>query len=346
MPSMGAVLHTLNIRLFPEQLAYVIDHAEDKVIIVDGSLIPLLARVFDGLKTVETVIVVGDGDTTPLGETLAYEELLAAEEPGFDWPELDERDAAAMCYTSGTTGNPKGVVYSHRSTVLHSMAATSAASIGMTESDRLLVIVPDVPRQRLGDAVRGVHGRHRPRRCPRCSCKGEALARIIAEQRSTLACGVPPSGTTSSGWPATARPVVAPARHRRRLRGATGVDRGLPGPGRRPADPGLGDDRDEPAGRPGHPAGRLSTGGGDRLPGRRPAGSCPASRCAWSPRTARSCQRRRVGGGVRGPRPVGDRLVLQGPRSRPGSTTAGCGPATSARSTAVASCRSPTAPRT
>src|SRR5580693_3151190 len=76
VPSMGAVLHTLNIRLYPEQLAYVIDHAEDKVIIVDGSLIPLLARVFDGLKTVETVIVVGPGDPTPLGETLDYEELL------------------------------------------------------------------------------------------------------------------------------------------------------------------------------------------------------------------------------------------------------------------------------
>ena len=82
VPSMGAVLHTLNIRLFPEQLAYVIDHAEDKVIIVDGSLIPLLARVFDGLKTVETVIVVGAGDPTPLGETLDYEELLAAEAAG------------------------------------------------------------------------------------------------------------------------------------------------------------------------------------------------------------------------------------------------------------------------
>ncbi len=86
--------------------------------------------------------MVGEADASALGETLSYEALLEAEEPGYDWPDLDERDAAAMCYTSGTTGNPKGVVYSHRSTVLHSMAATSAASIGMTEADRLLVIVP------------------------------------------------------------------------------------------------------------------------------------------------------------------------------------------------------------
>src|SRR3974390_2880532 len=105
--------HTHDIRLPADQLAYVINHAEDRFIIVDASLIPLLAAIKDDLKTVETIIVNGEGDTSPLGETLAYEELLAAEEPGFVWPELDERSGAAMCYTSGTTGNPKGVVYSH-----------------------------------------------------------------------------------------------------------------------------------------------------------------------------------------------------------------------------------------
>src|SRR5580704_10026827 len=108
IPSMGAVLHTLNIRLFPEQLAYVVNHAEDKVVIVDASVAPLLARVRDECKTVEHIIVVGEGDTTGLGETLSYDELIGAEEPGCEWPELDERQAASMCYTSGTTGNPKG----------------------------------------------------------------------------------------------------------------------------------------------------------------------------------------------------------------------------------------------
>ena len=111
IPAMGAVLHTLNIRLPAEQLAYVVNHAEDRCIIVDASLIPLLAAIKDDLKTVETIIVVGEGETSALGETLSYERLLGAEEPGFDWPDLDERSAAAMCYTSGTTGNPKGVVY-------------------------------------------------------------------------------------------------------------------------------------------------------------------------------------------------------------------------------------------
>ncbi|GAA4624354.1 long-chain fatty acid--CoA ligase [Actinoallomurus vinaceus] len=144
VPGMGAVLHTLNIRLFPDQLAHIVEHAEDRVIIVDDSLVPLLARVADRLPTVETFIVVGHGDASALGRArvLRYHELLAAEEPGFDWPELDERAAASMCYTSGTTGDPKGVVYSHRSTFLHALAATSASLLGITEKDRVLAIVP------------------------------------------------------------------------------------------------------------------------------------------------------------------------------------------------------------
>ncbi|MGH9302552.1 MAG: AMP-binding protein, partial [Acidimicrobiales bacterium] len=142
IPSMGAVLHTLNIRLFPEQLAYVINHAEDRFVLVDDSLVPLLARVRHELKTVEGFIVVGNGDASDLGDVLRYEELLAGEEPGCDWPDLDEDDAAAMCYTSGTTGDPKGVVYSHRSTYLHSMSIMTSANLGLCEADKVLVIVP------------------------------------------------------------------------------------------------------------------------------------------------------------------------------------------------------------
>jgi acyl-CoA synthetase (AMP-forming)/AMP-acid ligase II len=142
IPCMGAVLHTLNLRLFPEQLSYIINHAEDRVIILDDSLVPLLAKVSKDLKTVERYIVVGSGDASVLGEVLRYDELIAAEKPGFDWPELDERSAAAMCYTSGTTGNPKGVVYSHRSTFLHSLAQCAGSVFGLTEHDRILPIVP------------------------------------------------------------------------------------------------------------------------------------------------------------------------------------------------------------
>ncbi len=148
VPCMGAVLHTLNIRLFPEQLAYVINHADDRVIVLDASLAPILAAVRDQIPNVEHLIVVADAGTDPdtvtelLGETLDYETLLAAAGPGYDYPEIDERAAAAMCYTSGTTGNPKGVAYSHRSTYLHTIAGSSAQAMPLDQYDRALIIVP------------------------------------------------------------------------------------------------------------------------------------------------------------------------------------------------------------
>jgi len=190
IPCMGAVLHTLNIRLPAEQLAYVINHAEDRVIIVDASLIPLLAVVKDELKTVEIIIVAGEGDTSALGETLSYERLLAAEEPGFEWPELDERSAAAMCYTSGTTGNPKGVVYSHRSTWLHTMAEQSASSVGMTEKDRILIIVPMFHANAWGTPY-GAWVAGTDIIMPQMFLMGEQLAAVFNEFHPTLACGVP-----------------------------------------------------------------------------------------------------------------------------------------------------------
>ena len=190
VPAMGAVLHTLNLRLFPEQLAYVINHAEDQVIIVDAMLIPLLARVRDQLTTVKHIIVAGDGDPSALGETLSYEELLGAEEPGFSWPTFDERRAAAMCYTSGTTGNPKGVVYSHRSTYLHSLAVTSGASLGINERDRVLSIVPMFHANAWGTPYAGfMTGADLI--MPQQFLQAEPLTAIIQRYRPTLSAGVP-----------------------------------------------------------------------------------------------------------------------------------------------------------
>ncbi|MEU8946234.1 long-chain fatty acid--CoA ligase [Streptomyces sp. NPDC048489] len=146
IPSMGAVLHTLNLRLPAEQLVFIVRHAADRVIVANGSLLPLLAPLLPQLPTVEHVVVAGPGDRSLLAGASVrvheYEELLAGKPAAYDWPELDERAAAAMCYTSGTTGDPKGVVYSHRSIYLHSMQVNMTQSMGLTDEDTSLVVVP------------------------------------------------------------------------------------------------------------------------------------------------------------------------------------------------------------
>ncbi|WP_156757606.1 long-chain fatty acid--CoA ligase [Actinokineospora pegani] len=146
VPAMGAVLHTLNLRLFPDQLTYIANHAEDHVVIVDATVAPLLAKQLPTLTTVKHVIVAGgpaEALTAPEGVQVHSWSALLAEQPDtFDWPDVDERSAAAMCYTSGTTGNPKGVVYSHRSIWLHSMQVCMSDGMGLSPADKSLVIVP------------------------------------------------------------------------------------------------------------------------------------------------------------------------------------------------------------
>ncbi|MFF3757037.1 long-chain fatty acid--CoA ligase [Streptomyces sp. NPDC002185] len=145
VPSMGAVLHTLNLRLHPDQLGYIVEHAEDTVLLVDATLLDLLVPLRDRLDGVRHVVVIGDAPEPDLPAHLAvhrWDALLAAERPGYDWPDLGEREAAALCYTTGTTGRPKGVAYSHRSIVLHTLGVSAGAGFAMHDGDRVLPVVP------------------------------------------------------------------------------------------------------------------------------------------------------------------------------------------------------------
>jgi len=146
IPGMGAVLHTINIRLAPEHVSYIVNHAEDVVLFVDEDLLPLVERVKDQLGTVKAFIIMTDKEELPstsLHPVFSYEDLLEEGDPNFSFvKDIDENDAAGICYTSATTGNPKGVVYSHRSLVLHSYALGLADTAGLSEYDTCMPVVP------------------------------------------------------------------------------------------------------------------------------------------------------------------------------------------------------------
>ena len=194
VPAMGAVLHALNLRLFPEQLVYVANHAEDQVVIVDGTLVPLFAKYLPSLPTVRHVIV-ANGDsaslTAPAGVTVhGWDSLLAGQSAEYDFPVLDERSAAAMCYTSGTTGEPKGVVYSHRSNWLHAMQVLTAQGMSLSGSDLALAIVPMFHANAWGlpyAALMAGASLVMPDRF----LQPEPLLAIMASQRPTYAAAVP-----------------------------------------------------------------------------------------------------------------------------------------------------------
>src|SRR5215211_3062104 len=191
-PCAGRVLHTLNIRLFPDQIVYIANHAEDEVVIVDASLLPAVEKLAPQFKTVKHYVVMADGPIpqTSLANAVDYEELLAGESPEYAWPQLDENSALAMCYTSGTTGNPKGSVYSHRGMFLHSMMACLADTIGISERDAVLPVVPmfhanawGLPYASTFVVAKQVF--------PGPFLDGKSLAELIQNERVTVAGGVP-----------------------------------------------------------------------------------------------------------------------------------------------------------
>jgi fatty-acyl-CoA synthase len=195
-PCTGRVLHTLNLRLFPEQVSYIVNHAEDEVIFVDRSVAGLLWPLLSSFETVRHLVVIDDGgpfDTSAAVpstmELHDYEALLAGAK-AVEWHVPSEDAAASMCYTSGTTGNPKGVVYSHRSTVLHTFAACFADGFGARESDRILPVVPMFHANAWGLAHAAVAvGADLVMPGPDLSPGG--LAALIEEEKVTVAAGVP-----------------------------------------------------------------------------------------------------------------------------------------------------------
>jgi fatty-acyl-CoA synthase len=191
IPCVGAVLHTLNVRLFEEQLTYIVNHAEDSLIFVDDSLVPVLERLAPSFESVEHYVVMGDGDSGSLPNVLRYEELIAeAGEGAFDYPELDERQAAALCYTSGTTGNPKGVLYSHRSISMHSTATLVRDGLGLSRTDRVLAVVPMFHANAWG-LPHGAALAGADLLLPDRFLAAEPLARLIEAERPTLMGCVP-----------------------------------------------------------------------------------------------------------------------------------------------------------
>jgi fatty-acyl-CoA synthase len=193
VPCTGRVLHTLNIRLFDEQIVFIANHAEDEIVFVDRSLLGQLWSLIDQMPTVRNVVVMDDGADVPIPvdpRILDYEELLAQVEPMAEWVAADENGAAAMCYTSGTTGNPKGVVYSHRSIVLHALSTMLADAFALRERDVVLPVVPMFHANAWGQPHAAVmSGASLVLPGPDLSPK--AIADLIVEERVTFASGVP-----------------------------------------------------------------------------------------------------------------------------------------------------------
>ena len=192
IPGAGAVCHTLNIRLSPEQLVYIINHAEDKVIFVDGTLLPLFEKLAGQIDCVQHIVLINaaKGVTTSLPNVLHYEDLMAAADEEYTWKSTDESMAMGLCYTSGTTGNPKGALYSHRSMYLHTLGVCMANSLAITEADTVLAVVPQFHAMSWGLPYACIYS-GADLIMPGPHLQAKPLAEMIEEHKVTVAAGVP-----------------------------------------------------------------------------------------------------------------------------------------------------------
>ena len=190
---MGAVLHTINPRLFPEQIEYIVNHADDRYLFFDLTFAPLVAKLAPALSRVKGFVAMTDRAHMPaleLPNLLCYEELVGAQSDDYAWPEFDENTASSLCYTSGTTGNPKGVLYSHRSTVLHSWAVCMADGLGLSMHDTALLVVPMFHVNAWGTPYAGAMCGARLV-MPGPGLDGKSVYELLREEKATVALGVP-----------------------------------------------------------------------------------------------------------------------------------------------------------
>jgi fatty-acyl-CoA synthase len=190
VPMQGAVLHTLNIRLFHDQLTYIVNHAADRIVFVDRTLLPVIRKLQPTFESVERLVVMDDGGDNDPGDALDYEALVSSGDERFEFPRLDENDAAMMCYTSGTTADPKGVAYSHRALVLHSFGELAVDSLGLSQADVVLPVVPmfhanawGLPYSATFVGAKQVF--------PGNSLAPDRILQLIQDERVTVAAGVP-----------------------------------------------------------------------------------------------------------------------------------------------------------